>query len=62
MLNKNRVLSQTELLEHVWNEYTEPFTNSVQVTVRELRKAIDTGHTRKLIHTVPGFGYRLGAI
>ncbi len=59
MRNKNRVLSQSELLEQVWNEHTEIFTNSVQVTLRELRKAIDTGHTRKLIKTVPGFGYKL---
>ncbi len=59
MRNKNRVLSQTELLEHVWNEHAEIFTNSVQVTLRELRKAIDTNHTPKLIKTVPGFGYTL---
>ncbi len=60
MLNKGKVLSQTDLYENVWSEYTtDPLTNTVQVTLRELRKAIDTDHTRKLIHTVPGFGYKI---
>ncbi len=59
MRNKGKVLSQTDLYENVWSESTDPFTNTVQVTLRELRKAIDTNHTRKLIHTVPGFGYKL---
>ena len=59
MRNKGKVLSQTDLYENVWSENTDPFTNTVQVTLRELRKAIDTNHTRKLIHTVPGFGYKL---
>ncbi len=56
MTHPGVVLSQETLLEHVWDEMTDPFTNVVRVTISNLR--------RKLIHpevleTVPGRGYRL---
>ena len=50
------VLSQETLLEHVWDEMADPFTNVVRVTISNLRrKLVDPG----VIETVPGRGYRL---
>ncbi len=48
------VLSQETLLEHVWDEMTDPFTNTVRVTISNLRKKL--GHP-PLIETVAGRGY-----
>ena len=44
---------------HVWNFDYEGGTNVVDVYIRYLRKKIDDGHERKLIHTVRGMGYVL---
>src|SRR4029450_6501699 len=44
MSRPGQVLSQEELLEHVWDENADPFTNTVRVTVMTLRrKLVDTG-------------------
>lgn len=56
MANAGKVLSQEHLLEHVWDEMTDPLTNVVRVTVSNLRKKLGEP---QLIKTVPGRGYRL---
>jgi DNA-binding response OmpR family regulator len=50
------VISSEALLEGVWDENTDPFTNVVRVTIMTLRRKL--GEPR-LIETVPGVGYRL---
>jgi DNA-binding response OmpR family regulator len=52
------VVSSEELLEKAWDEHTDPFTNSVRMTVMTLRRKLGTP---ALIHTVAGVGYRFGA-
>lgn len=54
-----RVVSRTELLEHVWDAQADPFTNTVEVHVRNLRKKIDTPFQYSLLHTIFGRGYTL---
>lgn len=56
MANAGAVMSQEHLLEHVWDEMTDPLTNVVRVTVSNLRKKLGDP---PLITTVPGRGYRL---
>lgn len=56
MANPGIVMSQEHLLEHVWDEMTDPMTNVVRVTVSNLRKKLGQP---QLITTVPGRGYRL---
>ena len=51
------VVSAENLLDRVWDEHTDPFTNSVRVTVSALRKRLGEP---QLIQTVPGVGYRFG--
>jgi DNA-binding response OmpR family regulator len=59
MSRPGQVLSQEELLEHVWDENADPFTNTVRVTVMTLRRKLaDTGASQP-IETVVGRGYRL---
>ena len=54
-----RTLSRAQILEHVWGYHFDPGTNVVGVYIQRLRRKIDDGHAMKLIHTVPGLGYRL---
>lgn len=53
-----RVVSAEELLDKVWDENVNPFTNSVRVTVMTLRRKLGDP---QLIETVTGVGYRIGA-
>ncbi len=59
MTNAGQVLSQERLLEHVWDEYADPFTNTVRVTVGTLRRKLGGDGETQLIDTVVGRGYRL---
>lgn len=56
MAHAGEVLSQEQLLEHVWDEMADPMTNVVRVTVSNLRKKLGDP---PLIKTVSGRGYRL---
>jgi DNA-binding response OmpR family regulator len=51
-----RVVSAEQLLEKVWDENADPFTNAVRVTVMTLRKKLGRP---AVIETVVGSGYRL---
>jgi DNA-binding response OmpR family regulator len=52
------VVSAEELLESVWDEHADPFTNTVSVTMTRLRRKLGDP---PLIETVIGSGYRLRA-
>lgn len=54
-----RVLTRTQILEHVWGYDFDPSTNVVDVCVQRLRKKIDAGQEHPLIETVRGVGYRV---
>lgn len=55
------VVTRTAITAHVWDENHDPFTNVLEVLVRRLRRKIDDSFEPKLIHTLRGAGYRLGA-
>ena len=59
MAHSGHVLSQEHLLEHVWDENADPFTNTVRVTVGTLRRKLNSDDGAPLIDTVIGSGYRL---
>ncbi len=59
MAHPGHVMSQERLLEHVWDEHADPFTNTVRVTVGTLRRKLQVGDEAPLIETVVGRGYRL---
>ncbi|MEA2012823.1 MAG: heavy metal response regulator transcription factor [Verrucomicrobiota bacterium] len=62
MRNSNRVVSRTSIIEHVWDMNFDSDTNLVDVYIRHLRQKIDEDFSLKLIHTVRGYGYRLGEL
>ena len=57
MYNQGRVLSREMIEDHVWNFDYEGGTNVVDVYISYLRKKIDGGYDKKLIHTVRGRGF-----
>lgn len=60
MRHADQVVTRTMLLEGVWDYHFDPGTNVIDVHVSRLRRKIDDGHPRPLLHTVRGAGYRLG--
>jgi len=50
------VVAPDELLEKVWDEGTDPFTNTVRMTVMTLRRKLGDP---TVVHTVRGAGYRV---
>jgi heavy metal response regulator len=57
MRNPNRVLTRTQIAEHVWNLDFLSESNVVDVYIRYLRRKIDGDTDLKLIKTVRGSGY-----
>lgn len=60
VLNQGRIVGREKIAEHVWDESFDPFTNVIDVYIKRLRGKLDTGYTRRLIHTRRGEGYMLG--
>jgi heavy metal response regulator len=61
MLNANRVVTRTMISEHVWEDDFDTFTNVINVYINYLRKKIDEGYEKNLIHSIRGTGYILRA-
>lgn len=59
MRNSGLVLSREKIENHIWNFDYEGGTNVVDVYISYLRRKIDDGFDKKLIHTVRGRGYVL---
>jgi two-component system copper resistance phosphate regulon response regulator CusR len=57
MRHAGRVMSRTLITEYAWDYHFDPGTNIVDVVINRLRKKIDSGQARKLLHTVRGVGY-----
>jgi two-component system OmpR family response regulator len=60
MRRPGRVLTRTMLLEQVWDMHFDPQTNVVDSQISRLRAKIDREFDKPLLHTLRGFGYRLG--
>ncbi len=59
MHRPGKVVSKSELLEHLYDFNWERFSNVIEVYIAGLRKKIDAGAEVKLIHTLRGHGYML---
>ena len=53
------VVGRAEISEHVWDESYDPTSNLIEVYVQRLRRKVDSGFDRRLIHTRRGEGYQL---
>lgn len=62
MRNQGRVLSKDNIISHVWDFDADILPNTVEVYVGYLRTKVDKPFkgSPELIHTLRGFGYKLG--
>ncbi len=58
-LNKNKVLSRSMIIEHMYNEDFDLDSNVIDVFINRIRNKIDRNFGKQLIHTVRGLGYSL---
>ncbi len=61
MSHVGQVLTREMILSRLWSANSEVETRVVDVYVGYLRKKIDTGFSKKLLHSVRGFGYKIEA-
>jgi DNA-binding response OmpR family regulator len=57
MRGQGQAVSVEDLLEQVWDEHTDPFSNIVRVTMVTLRRKLGEP---QIVQTVPRAGYRIG--
>lgn len=56
--NKERVVTRGQIMEHVWDINADPFSNTIESHIVNLRKKIGDNH-KKLIKNIPGRGYKI---
>ena len=59
IVNRGRVVTRTQILQHVWGYNFHPSTNLVEVHVCRLREKIERSDKPKLLRTIRGAGYML---
>ena len=59
MRNKGRILTQTDIIEHVWDVNYDGMSNIVNVYLNRLRDKIDRQGRTPLIKTIRGHGYTI---
>ncbi len=57
MRHQGIVMSRSTLMEHVWTADSDPFSNTVEAHIRNLRKKINSSNKKDLIVNIPGHGY-----
>ena len=57
MLNKGKIVTRKTILSNIWNYSSDIKTRVIDVYIGYLRKKIDSGFEKKLLHSIRGFGY-----
>lgn len=60
MKNEDAAITRSMIVEKVWDSKTDPYSNTIESHIVTLRKKIDPEKRRRLLHTVPGVGYKFG--
>jgi DNA-binding response OmpR family regulator len=55
---RGQVVSRQEIVEEVWDMSSDPFSNTVEAHMRNLRRKIESPE-HPIIHTIPGRGYKI---
>lgn len=59
MRHKQKIVSRGMIMEHVWNIDSDPFSNTIEAHILNLRRKIEQPNQPKLIHNIPGRGYTI---
>ena len=57
--NQGSVVTRAMIMEHVWDMYADPFSNTIESHILSVRKKITAADGDRVIETVPGRGYRI---
>jgi len=57
--HRGQVVSRALIMEHVWNAETDPFSNTIEAHILNIRRKIGDNKRNRLLQTVPGRGYRI---
>jgi len=60
MENQGMVLSRGMIMEHVWDINADPFSNTIESHILNLRRKIEQKNKKGFIRTMPGRGYKIG--
>lgn len=59
MKNQDLVISRAQIMEHVWQMETDPFSNTIETHILSLRKKLGDRENPKNIQTISGVGYKI---
>lgn len=59
MRKKGSVVTRGSIMEHVWDMNIDPFSNTIESHILNIRKKISLKGKQDLIHTLPGIGYKV---
>jgi DNA-binding response OmpR family regulator len=59
MKNQGNIITRASILESIWDGDVNPFSNTIETHILNLRKKIDKDFSKKLIKTIPGRGYKI---
>ncbi len=57
MMNRGMVVSRGMIMEHVWDAGGDPFSNTIEAHILNLRRKLEDEERKELIRTIPGRGY-----
>ncbi len=60
--NEGSIISRTEITEHIWDMNIDPFSNTIDTHITNLRKKLETGEHDRIIQNIPGRGYIIDLI
>jgi len=58
-MNRGRVVEKSELENHLWDENSSPWSDTLRTHIKNLRRKVDYSFDKKLIKTIPGVGYEI---
>ncbi|MGB9794583.1 MULTISPECIES: response regulator transcription factor [Caldisericum] len=58
-LNRGRIVEKKELENHLWDENSTPWSDTLRTHIKNIRRKVDSGFEKKLIKTIPGVGYEI---
>jgi DNA-binding response OmpR family regulator len=58
LMNTNKVMSRSKIMEHVWDTDADPFSNTIEAHILNLRKKIQD-REKMILQSVPGRGYKI---
>jgi DNA-binding response OmpR family regulator len=59
MKNNAKVMSRGSIMEHVWDLNMDPFSNTLETHIMNIRKKIGDTKNNRIIQNVPGRGYKI---